>query len=60
VRNAVSYCLDNWRRHGEDRFAPGVAMDPYSSARSFAPWHPRPRSETHPHEERLPVVVPCT
>jgi hypothetical protein len=50
----------HWRRHGEDRFAPGVVMDPYSSARSFAPWHPRPRSETHPHEERLPVVVPCT
>jgi putative transposase len=60
VRNAVSYCLNNWRRHREDRFAPGVVMDPYSSAHSFAPWHPRPRSETHPDEERLPVVVPGT
>ena len=61
VRHAVRYVLDNWRHHGEHRDAgPEVRIDPYSSAASFAPWNPRPPSETHPHRERLPVVMPST
>ena len=41
ARNALSYVLNNWRRHNEDertlaaRFA---AIDPYSTARSFKDW----------------------
>ena len=61
VRHAVRYVLNNWRRHGEDCFAvPDARLDPYSSASTFAPWNPRPHSETHPHRERLPVVMPTT
>ena len=61
VRRAMSYVLNNWRRHGEDRFTvAGARLDPYSSAASFAGWNPRPRSETHPHRERLPVALPAT
>ena len=40
VRNAVAYCLGNWRRHGEDRA--GVArtwqVDPFSSGPVFFGW----------------------
>jgi len=61
VRNAIGYVMNNWRRHGEDRFAaPGARLDPYSSAASFAHWNPRPSSETDPERERLPVVLPST
>src|SRR6185436_4712719 len=43
VRHAISYVMNNWRRHREDRFAsPHVRLDPYSSAASFADWNPRP------------------
>jgi hypothetical protein len=43
VRNAVSYCLNNWRRHREDRHAPAhVRLDPYSSAPQFSDWTPPP------------------
>jgi REP element-mobilizing transposase RayT len=40
VRHALSYLLNNWRRHGEDR--EGVArawkVDPFSSGAVFAGW----------------------
>lgn len=40
VRHAISYCLNNWRRHGEDR--DGIArtwkVDPFSSAPLFFAW----------------------
>jgi len=59
VRRAVHYVLNNWRRHREDRDA-HHRRDPYRSAASFADWNPRPPSETYPHRERRPVVVPST
>ena len=61
VRHAVNYVLNNWRRHREDRHAaPHVRFDPFSSASLFADWNPRPQSETDPHRERLPIVMPTT
>jgi len=59
VRHAVSYVLNNWRRHGED-VGSNLRLDPYSSAAAFADWNPRPPSELDPERERLPVVMPCT
>jgi REP element-mobilizing transposase RayT len=61
VRNAVSYCLNNWRRHREDRHAPAhVRFDPYSSGPQWGAWRARPLSETDPERERLPIVIPAT
>ncbi len=59
VRHAVSYVLNNWRRHGE-HIGSSLRLDPYSSATTFADWNPRPRSETDPERDRLPVVLPAT
>jgi REP element-mobilizing transposase RayT len=40
ARNAVSYLLNNWRKHGEDRGADSRAwmVDPFSSGFSFPDW----------------------
>ncbi len=40
VRNALSYCLNNWRHHGEDRahFAQTWKVDPFSSGAVFFGW----------------------
>lgn len=41
ARHALSYVLNNWRRHNEDestRAARFAAIDPYSTARSFTGW----------------------
>jgi putative transposase len=38
VRNALAYCLNNWRRHGEDRANPEWRTDPFSSADAFDGW----------------------
>lgn len=40
VRHCVSYVLNNWRRHGEDRakFAAGWQIDPYSTGLYFPDW----------------------
>lgn len=40
VRHCVSYVLNNWRKHGEDRarFAAGWKVDPYSSGVYFGDW----------------------
>jgi phage-related protein len=41
ARNVLSYVLNNWRKHGEDRS--GVArtwlLDPFSSGVAFRDWH---------------------
>jgi REP element-mobilizing transposase RayT len=39
-RNALSYVLNNWRRHEEDRaaVASGWTLDPFSSAVNFGGW----------------------
>ena len=61
VRNAVCYCINNWRHHGEDR---GVRfpVDPYSSAIAFLWWHEGP-AEGLPYPDGyrpLPVAEPLT
>lgn len=38
MRNVLSYCLNNWRHHGEWRTAPGWLVDPYSTAYAFRGW----------------------
>lgn len=40
VRNTLSYVLNNWRRHREDRasFAANWKVDPFSSGLYFADW----------------------
>ena len=41
ARHALSYVLNNWRRHNEDertRAAQEAALDPYSTARLFTGW----------------------
>jgi REP element-mobilizing transposase RayT len=40
VRNALSYVLNNWRHHGEDRsrFARAWKADPFSSGAVFTDW----------------------
>jgi REP element-mobilizing transposase RayT len=40
VRNALAYCLNNWRHHGEDRaaFARTWNVDPFSSGAMFFGW----------------------
>src|SRR5678816_375118 len=37
VRNAIHYCLNNWRKHGEDRGAID-RVDPYSTGMWFDVW----------------------
>jgi REP element-mobilizing transposase RayT len=44
ARHALSYVLNNWRKHKEDRAsqtAKSWVVDPYSSATSFAGWSER-------------------
>lgn len=40
VRNAISYVLNNWRRHGEDRasFTKKWKVDPFSNGIDFPGW----------------------
>jgi hypothetical protein len=38
VRNAVAYCLNNWRHHGEHRAFPGRPVDPYTTGGHFDGW----------------------
>jgi hypothetical protein len=40
VRNALAYCLGNWRHHGEDRAPHALAwkVDPFSSGATFSGW----------------------
>jgi hypothetical protein len=43
ARHTLSYVLNNWRKHKEDR-VPATRrwlLDPYSTARSFARWAER-------------------
>ena len=56
VRNVLSYVLNNWRKHGEDRAERSIAaMDPYSSAGMLEEW----REFRHSSEaRRVPVALP--
>jgi REP element-mobilizing transposase RayT len=57
ARNALSYILNNWRRHRADQGAPW-RIDPYSSADAFAGWA-RPHRGA-PRAQPLPVVRAST
>ena len=60
VRNAICYCLNNWRRHGEDRKAT-VRVDHYSTGYWFHGWKERgPLMEEPSGEEVLPSCKPQT
>jgi REP element-mobilizing transposase RayT len=55
ARNALSYVLNNWRRHREDRYTgmQDMPFDRFSSAASFTGWHLR--KGLTPPEPDLPV-----
>jgi REP element-mobilizing transposase RayT len=62
ARNALSYVLNNWRRHREDFFdgaARKALLDEYSSAVSFDGWAMR-FGPAPPDYEALPVSPPMT
>jgi len=61
ARHALSYVLNNWRRHGEDfgyTVRRGAALDPYSSAISFNGWTRRFAKPAN--YDPLPVSPPMT
>jgi REP element-mobilizing transposase RayT len=69
ARNALSYVLNNWRRHREDYFEgeANTVVDPFSSARAFGGWtenyrrrvaHSKPPPDLD--VEPLPVSPPRT
>ncbi len=61
ARNAISYVLNNWRRHREDFFdgaARAAKLDEYSSAISFDGWTRKFRCP--PDYDPLPVSKPRT
>jgi REP element-mobilizing transposase RayT len=41
VRNAIAYCLNNWRKHGKDRGCQ-ARLDPMSSAAALTDWWTSP------------------
>ena len=58
ARNVIAYVLNNWRRHREDKRTTNAALDPYSSALSFAGWT---RAFAKPKAyDPLPVSAPRT
>jgi hypothetical protein len=59
VRNAICYCLNNWRRHGEDRGAT-VRVDHFSTGCWFHGWKERGPLTEEPAEEVLPSATPRT
>src|SRR5262245_57002657 len=61
ARNAISYVVNNWRRHREDFFdgrTRAAQLDPYSSAVSFTGW--TRRFATPANYTPLPVSQPET
>jgi len=60
VRHALSYVLNNWRRHRED-LGSRERLDPYSSGAAFGGWSDGPRLvRIGPRDELLPVWYPQT
>lgn len=60
VRRALAYCLNNWRKHGEDA-GRRARVDPFSSGRTFGGWtDSEPFVRLAPDEELLPVWLPRT
>ena len=62
-RNALSYVLNNWRKHREDRYRTWT-VDPFSSAVNFGGWRELESSNqlfgTPDWYERLPTSTPET
>jgi REP element-mobilizing transposase RayT len=54
ARNAISYVLNNWRRHREDWHST-LRIDPYSSAYAFDGWDV---TRVEAPRDPLPVVAP--
>ncbi len=62
MRNALSYVLNNWRRHDEDESceaAHRATLDPYSTALQFRGWREGVFSAPPGHEP-LPSAQPVT
>jgi hypothetical protein len=61
VRNAISYVINNWRHHGEDRNPTSQtwSVDPFSSGVSFSDWKELEHSPFlfRPPTSYLPLVV---
>lgn len=61
ARNALSYVLNNWRKHREDResFAQGWTVDPFSTGLNFMGWRERADEVVHwrGRETYDPLVV---
>jgi putative transposase len=62
ARNAISYVLNNWRRHREDFYEGEVdtLFDAYSSAASFTGWTRNQRAASTEPLDPLPVSPPRT
>jgi REP element-mobilizing transposase RayT len=59
MRNALSYVLNNWRRHHEDKRSAAAStarIDPYSTAIHFSGWKEGPRFAIPPGYEPLPAA----
>jgi REP element-mobilizing transposase RayT len=63
TRNALTYVLNNWRKHREDlenRRTMAARIDPYSSGISFTGWSIDERFAVPPGYDPLPVSPPTT
>jgi len=62
ARNAISYVLNNWRRHRQDyaERAQNALLDQFSSAISFCGWVGNKRYQPPPNYIPLPVSAPRT
>ncbi len=63
--HAISYVLNNWRKHGEHRNTAGLyrgRIDPFSSGAQFYGWStPRWRTSIYPRGyERVAIAAPLT
>jgi len=63
--HAISYVLNNWRKHGEHRNTAGLyrgRIDPFSSGAQFYGWStPRWRTSVYPSGyERVAIAAPLT
>ncbi len=59
VRNAINYCLNNWRKHGEDRGATDI-VDAFSTGMWFPGWKECQIEVTRSLDDVLPEVRPRT
>ena len=63
MRNALSYVLNNWRRHNEDEknhAARMATLDPYSTAIHFRGWKEAPKFAVPNGYEPLPSAEATT